>query len=157
MRRVLAGAGAALSAAALAVLVASVGPGCTTHPCDSSSVDSGAVGTSFRNGTEMVWESSPASGPWLTFAGNATLNLAFPQPFGGDPTELLAWVATDPGTPDASPGNSTSASGQLAEFTHFSSTGLTVLNSTCQTYYLRLTARGPATSVEAGADAAGGE
>ncbi len=145
-RGALAGAIAVLAVAAWG----SAGAGCTTHQCDDSTVALGTVGTFYRDGSEIVWETSGQTGPWISFAGNQTLQIDFPVAF--QPVEWQAYVGTDPGSPDAAPGNSVNAAGQLAEVTAISPTGIQVLNSSCQLYFLRLTARGPALDDDAGVD-----
>jgi hypothetical protein len=130
--------------------------------------DGGVVGTGevFRNGNELTWESVPLvpapvetwevlrrdgsseasseSVPqvpdqaWTSYPGNQTITFVY-GPDAGIPSnatveEVFAWVAAG----DAAEENFTLAGGQLAEFSNVDTTSVTVLNSTCALYYLRV-------------------
>jgi hypothetical protein len=124
--------------------------GCTTHQCDPLTVTE-TVGSwrvvgdcSMQPDCELVWTSSATDATWLPFPGQQTYNLEFPQtpalPAGRAPdfSRALpyAWVTDSDAGPNVAGATSVIASGQLAEFTAISSTGVSVLNAGCQGYYL---------------------
>jgi hypothetical protein len=145
------------------------GAGCTTHQCDAQDIslgaDAGGTGfwTSYCEDTptncQIIWSSSDTmNSGWTDFPGDATLTFTFP-PLPALPPGLtpdfanIQWnvsVAAGAPIPDASSFNVTPAAGQLAEFTSWSSSSISVLNASCQQYQLLLTVMVPVLAQDGG-------
>jgi hypothetical protein len=137
--RLLACAGRCISiAAACATVGASTTAACTTHQCDTGPnitvpTDMSSIHV---DGDQVVWESAPLAGPWGDFLGQRIYVFPFPMPF--QPTDVVPTVSIDRDPAE----NFTVAAGQLAELSHLTTDGVTVLNATCQEYFLRVVVRG---------------
>jgi len=147
--RLLIGFGSSLFvAAACATFGAWATPGCTTHQCDTGYIFIGEdAGTVYQtSATEIRWESAPFAGPWLEYPGNHTVVVKFPPALAAYRlVDVSAYVSLDP-----DPRSFTGAFGQLAEFSDASTTGLSVLNATCQNYFLRLEVRASPSEADGG-------
>ncbi|MDP9152397.1 MAG: hypothetical protein M3O36_20920 [Myxococcota bacterium] len=137
--------------------------GCTTHQCDSDTVVAPA-GTVRVNGQDVLWESGPLmpsgdGGAWLDFRGQRTFVFRFPPPFAADTeiTGLAPYVSASMDPRDPTNPNFVLASGNLAEVTALTGTGISVRNATCAEYLLRLEVRGRLSGSEAGAALASGD
>jgi len=131
--------------------------GCTSHDCDGTNtvVDGGTAGSAGRMWAEsdrLVWETSPADGPWIDFRGSSSIQLNYPPGF-TDPYDWTVWVSTSQYQGADASFTLTTASGQLDEVFSKSATSLTFLNATCAEYYMRavLYARAPDAGVPDGA------
>jgi hypothetical protein len=161
--------GAAAVAAGVAVVAVRAESGCTTHQCDPDSLsmgtpvacmDGGAMdrceggngfGTAYLSGREIVWESSGQDDAWLDYRGSRTFFLDWSEAvacqLGIDPCTLQNdYVVTDwepyvSTYQQNSNQNSVLASGQLAELTCLSPSGMCITNGTCERYYLRVVVR----------------
>jgi hypothetical protein len=132
-----------------------------------------------QSGEELVWSTSPLTGPWLDFPGQRTYVIDLPAGLlGHPPTSIVAWVSSDnPSNAGVPHMNYTQASGLLAEFPNCSvqppsgdlcghmqlinaSTQLGILNASCADYSLRVEVRaqlnsgGAAARGDSGQDAA---
>lgn len=147
---------AALAAIAFFAVAAT---SCSTHQCDSDSVDiDGSSGTVRVEGQSVVWESSPLipaadAGGWLDYRGLRTFAFNFPPPFAADTeiTDILPYISatTDPNNPTRP--NFVLAAGNLAEITALSGTGMRLQNATCAEYFLRVEVRGRLSGSDGGA------
>ncbi|MDP9034963.1 MAG: hypothetical protein M3O50_09150 [Myxococcota bacterium] len=151
VRRVLACRGVLLACAAAA------SEGCTTHQCDSDTVEA-PPGIVRVNGQDVLWESGPLiptgdGGAWLDFRGQRTFVFHFPPPFAEDTeiTGFAPYVSASADASDPTNPNFILASGNLAEVTSLSGTGISVMNATCAPYFLRLEVRGHLFRGDAGA------
>ncbi len=128
---------------------------CTTHQCDTTTIDLGGdeqptPGWALGDG-ELVWQSSPAFGPWLPFPGGRTYVFALPPlpPLpSNEQADLEAalpspYVALVQGTADAAPANLTPATGELAQIENATPLSFSVVNPTCAQYYLWVEVRVP--------------
>ena len=123
------------------------------------------------DGTEIVWQSSPVVGQWLSFEGLHSLQFAFPSTLPA-PYACYPWPAPDPppepwvATCDAN-GNAdgiTVASGQLADITQLHGSdpnsgvigGFVVTNESCVKYCLWVTAHFPLPAVPCPVDTTDG-
>jgi hypothetical protein len=156
--------GAAAVAAGATVFAVRAETGCTTHQCDADTVEMGTplvctdsgvatagcpgFGTAFRNGSEIVWESSGQDEGWLDFRGQRTFKLDWSQAvscqLGIDPCTLesdyvvVDWEAYISVFDAGSNANSVGGTGQLANIMQLSSSNMWVLNAGCAPYFLRV-------------------
>lgn len=168
---------AAVGSAVFAGIALSSAPACTTNQCDATTVslgtDTGGTGfwipdgcTDSTTSCSLHWYSSDTmNSGWTDFPGNATVTFTYPPlpplPAGLTPDfadiEFWASVAAVAPTADASSFNVTVAAGQLVEFQQpWSSTSITVLNSSCQGYQLLLHVRVPVIAPDGGLPSEGG-
>jgi hypothetical protein len=143
------GAGALCTLAALTVATPAT-EGCQTQQCDQSNLtigldaDGGVVGTGEvlpPDGDYIYWESAPlnpSESTWTVFSGQETLTFLIPPDAGIPPNATVVnydtYVA---GGRDAQASN-INAAGQLAEYSNIGPTSISVLNDSCQTYYVRV-------------------
>lgn len=147
------GAGTLVTALALTVTTPAT-EGCQTHQCDPSTLtigvanDGGIVGTGEviqRDDQTITWESvpmvpTPDGSTWTNYSGNETITFVY-GPEAGIPenaTVLGAWCWVAAGSDVEA--NFTNCAGQLGEYSNVSTAAISVLNQTCQGYYLRVVA-----------------
>ena len=117
--------------------------GCFTHNCDASLYD-------YYGGRMLpdnTYETNAVDEPWLDFPGNVTIRVHYPRDVGDAAWSIIpmGWVGPSQDANMDQDANldpnrtTTPASGQLAEFSSFSSQGFSVLNATCAHYYARFT------------------
>jgi hypothetical protein len=84
------------------------------------------------------FETNAIDEPWLSYPGNVQLRVNYPKDDIGRPLAgLEAYVGTSQLPSDADSATWTPASGALVEITASDSTGFTVMNATCASYYAR--------------------
>jgi hypothetical protein len=153
----------AFGCGAIGLALASAGPaatGCTTHQCDQSSYD-------FAGGhmlDENTYVTNDIDSNWLRYNGNTTINILFPAAVLGRIAKVPVvevGLGPNPNGGDAfsTTDNYTTAVGQLAIFNFLNTAplhddagdpavivvgdasfggGLTVTNSTCASYFVRV-------------------
>ncbi len=137
--------GVALSAASLPAAA-----GCTTHLCDASTVELGATapyGSVITMADGLVeWETAPLGNPdgsadppvtWLDLPGERTYLIHYPVTFAEVP-EPQCDLAADRFSPDTN----LVGCGTQIQFSNPTTTGVTLLNPTCQEFGLRVYAVG---------------
>jgi hypothetical protein len=142
--------GAACSGGVLCGLALATSTSCTTHDCDPSSStfpvntgDAGMTGAplvTVLDGNLLLFQSSPVDGAWLSFPAMQTITVTYPSNF-VDAFQWNVYVSTGQYQNEAG-ATATETSGQLAEFSNFTSSGFQLENASCSSYYVYFTVLG---------------
>jgi hypothetical protein len=104
--------------------------------------DAGTAGIVLASPDELTWESNPALPPlgtsWTPFSGNERLTFLLPADAGipANATVLNYWSYE---SAQAAPQvNNVNTAGQLAEYSDAGTGSITVYNSACASYFLRV-------------------
>lgn len=111
---------------------------CVPHSCDATTTtfELGKPGQPSWTDTEgfTVLTSGPIEGPWVAYPGNVTIDVVVPPGF-----QIVQWppsVSVSTGQDQDAGATSTTASGQLDQFTDISNTSFKLNNGSCADYYV---------------------
>jgi hypothetical protein len=141
---------------AVLTLTAAAGLDCYGHQCDASQRQFPSDGAD--GGGHMLddntYETNAIDEPWLAYPGNVRLQVNFPKDVGRPMAWLEPYVGTSRQPTQSDSDTWILASGALAEVIASDSTGFTVMNATCASYYARFVVHfAPRPATEGGLDA----